>query len=95
MFIAFSLIKYKEHITGKTKWITKSGFARKVDAERFEEETKARLKENIHLKTEKRTFDDVFQIYIVNDPFTKETTKFVRKSVYNKHLKDTIGKSVY
>ena len=86
------LIKYKEHITGKTKWITKSGFARKVDAERFEEETKARLKENIHLKTEKRTFDDVFQIYIVNDPFTKETTKFVRKSVYNKHLKDTIGK---
>lgn len=86
------LIKHKDNITGKTKWITKSGFARKADAERFEEEAKAKLKENMHLKTEKHTFDDIFQMYIVNDPFTKETTKYVRNTVYNKHLKDTMGK---
>ena len=46
----------------------------------------------MHLKTEKHTFDDIFQLYIINDPFTKESTKDVRNSVYNKHLKDTMGK---
>ncbi len=85
------IIKYKD-FAGNQKRISKSGFIRKVDAERFEEEQLARIKANIHLKTEKHTFDDMFQMYIVNDPFTKETTKYVRNSVYNKHLKDTIGK---
>lgn len=85
------IIKYKD-FSGNQKRISKSGFVRKVDAERYADETLSKIKENMHLKTEKHTFDDIFQLYIINDPFTKESTKYVRNSVYNKHLKDTMGK---
>ena len=85
------IIKYKD-FSGNQKRISKSGFVRKIDAERYADETLSKIKENMHLKTEKHTFDDIFQLYIINDPFTKESTKYVRNSVYNKHLKDTMGK---
>ena len=82
--------KFKDN-TGKTKWITKSGFKTKNEALAFEAEKKKEIKNNINIKNKKYTFDDIFKLYIENDPFTKDSTKYGRKSVYNKHIKNEIG----
>lgn len=84
-------IKYKD-IAGKTKWITKRGFTKRSDAEEWETRKRNEINNHINIKHQKHTFDEIFQLYIVNDPFTRDSTKHVRSSIYNKHLKNTVGK---
>ena len=83
-------IKYKDY-AGNNKRISKSGFLTKKDAQRYETEKLKEINNNIHIKNKKYTFDDIFNMYIVNDPFTKDSTKYGRSSTYNKHIKNTLG----
>lgn len=83
-------IKYVDY-AGNKKRISKSGFLTKKEAQIYEAEKKKEISENVNIKTKKYTFNDIFNLYINNDPFTKDSTKYCRLSTYNKHLKNTLG----
>lgn len=84
------MINYKDY-TGKSKRFTKSGFLTKKEAQIYEAEKKKEIKENINIKDRTYTFDDIFNKYIINDPFTKDSTKYIRRTLYNKHIKKEFG----
>ena len=81
---------YKDR-SGNNKRFTKSGFLTKKEAQTYETIKKEEIVNNILIKNKKHTFNDIFEMYIVNDPFTKDSTKHVRKTIYNKHLKKELG----
>lgn len=82
--------KYKDR-AGNIKRISKSGFLTKKEAQLYESRKKEEIENNINIKNKKYTFDNIFQLYIENDPFTKDSTKYIRKTVYNKHIKNILG----
>lgn len=83
-------LKYKDS-AGNTKRLSKSGFITKKEAQIYEIEKKKEIKNNINIKYKKYTFNDIFNLYIENDPFTKDSTKYIRQSIYNKHIKNNLG----
>ena len=82
--------KYKDSI-GNTKRLSKSGFLTKKEAMIYETLKKEEIKQNLNIKNKKYTFNDIFNLYIKNDPFTKDSTKYIRRSVYNTHIKKELG----
>lgn len=76
---------------GKRKRITKSGFLTKKEAQAYEAEQLKLLDNQINIKTKKYTLNEMFDLYIKNDPFTRESTKYNRASVYNKHVRNSVG----
>lgn len=71
---------------GKTKRYSKSGFTTKEKAKNHERLVYSKIA-NDTLINGIRTFDTVFNEYIDNDPHIAQSTRQVRRSYYNKHIK--------
>lgn len=84
-------VTYRVYFDYKDKYnrpqhYSKSGFITKTDAQNHEKLIYSKIIDG-SLITTKLTFSDVWEEYIKTDPHTTTSTKQIRKSYYNKHIK--------
>lgn len=71
---------------GRPQHYSKSGFVKKTDAQNHERLIYSKIVDGSLINI-KKTFGDVWEEYIETDPHTSLTTKQIRSSYYNKHIR--------
>ena len=71
---------------GRPQHYSKSGFVKKTDAQNHERLIYSKIVDGSLINI-KKTFGDVWEEYIEIDPHTSVTTKQIRSSYYNKHIR--------